>query len=137
MAMAQKPIPWTRHMDIKYHALVEWVKRDLLKLERINTTLNLADHFTKQLGTVLFHCHVEYILGKVPPTYSNAFATFSKSLPTMLAPPTTPTPPIGPVTLFRPIAVTTALLQDSWFISSITCSSDACNGITLLLVVLL
>jgi hypothetical protein len=114
MAMAQKPTPRMHHMDIKYHALVEWVERNLLKLEHIDTTLNLADHFTKQLGTVLFHRHADYILGKVPPTYSNVFATFSKSLPTMLAPPTTPTPPIGPVPLFRLIAVVAAHLRASW-----------------------
>jgi hypothetical protein len=30
MAMAQKPTPRTRHMDIKYHVLVDWIKCDLL-----------------------------------------------------------------------------------------------------------
>jgi hypothetical protein len=78
MAMSQKPTPRTGHMDIKYHALCKWVKRDLLKLERIDTTINLADHFTKQLRRVLFHRRVDYIFGKVPPMYSSAFAQFSK-----------------------------------------------------------
>ena len=70
MANAQKPTPRTRHMDIKYHVLCEWVERDLLKLIRIHTSLNMADHFTKALGPALFHRHVDYILGHVPPTYS-------------------------------------------------------------------
>ena len=69
MANAQKPTPRTRHMDIKYHVLCEWVERDLLKLIRIHTSLNMADPFTKALGPALFHRHVDYILGHVPPTY--------------------------------------------------------------------
>jgi hypothetical protein len=81
MAMAQKPTPRTRHMDIKYHALCELVERDLLKLECIDTTVNLADHFTKQLGRTLFHRHVDYIFGKVPPSYSAAYHQFITCLP--------------------------------------------------------
>ncbi|EJK59937.1 hypothetical protein THAOC_19786 [Thalassiosira oceanica] len=70
MANAQKPTTRTRHMDIKYHVLCEWVERDLIKLERVDTTINMADHFTKQLGPTLFHRHIDYIMGHVPPTYS-------------------------------------------------------------------
>jgi hypothetical protein len=33
MANAQKPTPHTRHMDIKYFSLFEWVERDLMWLE--------------------------------------------------------------------------------------------------------
>jgi hypothetical protein len=80
MAMAQKPTPWAQHMDIKYHVLVKWVEQNLLQLEQINTSMNLADHFTKQLGRTLFHRHVDYILGKVPPTYSCAFDRFRSGL---------------------------------------------------------
>ena len=57
-------------MDLKYNVLCEWVERDLIKLERVATKLNLADHFTKQLGPLLFHRHVDYIMGRVPPQYS-------------------------------------------------------------------
>ncbi len=114
MAMVQKPTPWTRHMDIKYHTLVKWVKRDLLRLKRINTTLNLADHFTKQLGTVLFHCHLDYILGNVPPAYSSASGSFDKPLPAARTPPVTPPPPIGSLPLFRPIVAAAARLRASW-----------------------
>ena len=85
MAMAQKPTPRTRHMDINYHVLIDWVEQDLLQLECIDTSMNLSDHSTKQLGRILFHCHVEYILGKVSPTYSCAFDRFRSDLhkPTM------------------------------------------------------
>lgn len=60
-------------MDIKHRVLCEWVERDLIKLERVDTTLNMADHFTKQLGPLLFYRHIDYILGHVPPQYSSCF----------------------------------------------------------------
>ena len=69
MAMAQKPTPRTRHMDIKYQVICEWVERDLLKLKRIHTSVNLADLFTKHLTTALFYRHTDYVLGHVPPHY--------------------------------------------------------------------
>ncbi len=59
--MAQKPTPRIRHMDIKYHVLIEWVEQDLLQLEHIDTSMNLADHFTKQYGCTLFIHHIDYI----------------------------------------------------------------------------
>ena len=44
MANSQKPTPQALHMDIKYRVLAEWVDRDLVCLERVDTTLNWADH---------------------------------------------------------------------------------------------
>ena len=43
MAMAQKSTPRTRHIDIRYFALAEWVERDLMALERVSTKQNMAD----------------------------------------------------------------------------------------------
>jgi hypothetical protein len=74
MANAQKPTSRTRHMDIRYHVLCEWVERDLIVLERVDTTINEADHFTKLLSRVLFHRHIDYIMRHVPPEYSPAHA---------------------------------------------------------------
>jgi hypothetical protein len=54
MGNAQKPTARTRHIDIKYFVLRDWVERDLILLERINTSLNLADHLTKILLRTLF-----------------------------------------------------------------------------------
>jgi hypothetical protein len=79
MAMAHKPTTRTRHMDIKFHALCEWVERDLLKLERIDTTINMADHFTKSLSPILFRRHTDYIMGRVPPNYAQCNPTFRLS----------------------------------------------------------
>jgi len=42
-------------MDIKYFSICEWVDRDLMLLERIDTKLNLSDHLTKGLTRALFH----------------------------------------------------------------------------------
>ena len=39
-------------------------------LERIDTSINLADHFTKSLLPALFHRHADFILGHIPPAYS-------------------------------------------------------------------
>ena len=55
MGNAQKPTPRTRHMDIKYFSICEWVDRDLMLLECIDTKLNLSDHLTKGLTCALFH----------------------------------------------------------------------------------
>jgi deoxyuridine 5'-triphosphate nucleotidohydrolase len=69
MANAQQPTKRTRHMDIKTFAIQEWVERDLLTLKRINTSDNYADVMTKQTGRTLFYRHMNYILGKIRPTY--------------------------------------------------------------------
>jgi hypothetical protein len=73
MANTQKPTSCTCHMDIRYHVLCKWVERDLIVLERVDTMINKADHFTKLLSWVLFHRHINYIMGHVPPEYSPAY----------------------------------------------------------------
>ncbi len=70
MRNAQKPTPRTRHMDIKYFSICEWVDHDLMHLERIDTPINMSDHFTKALTRALFHRHADFLLGHVPPMYS-------------------------------------------------------------------
>ncbi|KAL7523114.1 hypothetical protein ACHAWF_000378, partial [Thalassiosira exigua] len=70
VANSEKPTSRRRHVDIRYFALCEWVERDLMKLERIDTSQNISYNLTKQLGTVLFYRHTDYIMGRVPPKYS-------------------------------------------------------------------
>jgi hypothetical protein len=70
MANTHKPMTHTWHMDIRYNVLCEWVKQDLFILERVDTNINEANHFTKILAWVLFHQHINYIMGHVPPEYS-------------------------------------------------------------------
>jgi len=83
MANANKPTPRTRHMDIRYFALTEWVERDLIALERVDTSMNMADHFSKQLPPILFSRHVDHILGHVPPPYSPHYKLHAGNVPTM------------------------------------------------------
>ena len=66
MANARRPTSRTRHVDIKWHVLCQWIEQDLIKLERIPTALNIADIFTKQLGPLLFKRHCDYLMGRVP-----------------------------------------------------------------------
>jgi hypothetical protein len=73
MAMAQKPTPRTRHIDIKYHVICQWVEQDMIKLERVASIFNVADIFTKQLGPLLFRRHCDYLMGRVPPQYSSHY----------------------------------------------------------------
>ena len=103
-------------MDIKYHVLCEWVERDLVVMERVDTTINMADHFTKQLGPTLFHRHIDYILGHVPPTYSSCFRRLYSSVQEKLRKPelsTTPLPTTLP-THALPTAAAAAKVLASW-----------------------
>ena len=69
MAQAQKPTPRARRIDIKYHVICQWVEGDLLKLERISTTINIADVFTKHWGQLVYRRQCDYLMGRVPPQY--------------------------------------------------------------------
>jgi hypothetical protein len=73
MANAQKPTTRTRHMDIRFFALSDWVERDLILLEHIHTSINESDHLTKTLERTLFYRHVDYIMGHIPPMYSPCY----------------------------------------------------------------
>ena len=74
MGNAQKPTPWTRHMDIKYFLLCDWVERDLMHLKQVGTKINMADMFTKSLQQLMFYQHADYLLGHVPPKYSPVYS---------------------------------------------------------------
>ena len=79
-------------MDIKYFSLGEWVERDLIKLERVNMDLNIADHYIKQLGPLFFRQHTDYIMGHVPPTYTKCFQQVYTALKERSAPKTKSAP---------------------------------------------
>ncbi len=74
MGNAQKPTPRTRHIDIKYFSMCEWVERDLILLNRIDTSINMSNHLTKSLQTVLFHRHADFLLGHIPPSYPPVYS---------------------------------------------------------------
>jgi hypothetical protein len=72
---AQKPTSRTRHIDIKYFSLCEWVERDLILLDRIDTSINMSDHLTKSLQPLLFHRHADFLLGHIPPSFLPIYST--------------------------------------------------------------
>ena len=75
MGNAHKPTSRTRHINIKYFSLCDWVERDIMFLERIDTSLNMSDNMTKGLETILFHCHTDFILGHIVPMCSLVYDT--------------------------------------------------------------
>ena len=77
-------------------------ERDLMILDRINTSINMSDPMTKGLQTILLHQHANYLLGHIPPmyspiydstigTYSNHLVNISKFTPISYTTPTTVT----------------------------------------------
>ena len=62
---------WNKNGPFLFNFRLQWwVERDLMKLERIDTAVNMADHFTKPLPRILFYRHRDFYMGHVPPTYS-------------------------------------------------------------------
>jgi len=72
MANAQQPTRRTRHMDIKYFALLDWKKQDLLQLHQISTHDNAADTMTKPLTRQLFYRHRDTYMGYRIPAYKRS-----------------------------------------------------------------
>ena len=69
MANAKQPTRRTRHLDIKYFALLNWIETDQIIMTHISTSDNPADALTKTLGTQLFSRHSATLLGKRIPSY--------------------------------------------------------------------
>ena len=69
MANAGQPTKRTRHMDIKVFSLQDWIEQDLLLLTAIETSGNISDTFTKQLGRNLFWKHTDTLMGRNYPQY--------------------------------------------------------------------
>jgi deoxyuridine 5'-triphosphate nucleotidohydrolase len=63
MANAQQPTRRTRHMEIKHFALLDWVEQDLLILQHVPTSQNVADAMTKPLEKTLFYRHFDTYMG--------------------------------------------------------------------------
>ena len=70
MANSGQPTKRTRHMDVKYFAIQNWIKNDLLVLARIDTSDNESDTMTKNVGRTLFYRHQDYLMGEIIPEYA-------------------------------------------------------------------
>ena len=71
MANQRQPTKSTRHIDIRQFAIQDWVESDLLLLRRICSASNYSDALTKPMGRTLHHRHMDYIMGRVCPTYAD------------------------------------------------------------------
>jgi hypothetical protein len=69
MANAKQPKRHTRHMDIKYFALLDWVEQDLLILEAIQTSNNAVNAMTKPLTKQTFYRYYNIYMGLTVPEY--------------------------------------------------------------------
>ena len=63
LAQAPKMTPRTKHIAIKYHHFRESVKSGILIIERVDTTQQLADVFTKAVTLQTFEYLREKIMG--------------------------------------------------------------------------
>jgi hypothetical protein len=69
MVDAQAPTRRTRHVDIRYFALLQWSETGQVKAKSIPTASNISDSMTKPTGRIKFHQHADLFMGRTPPTY--------------------------------------------------------------------
>ena len=69
MVDAGAPTKRTRHVDIRYFALLEWSETGQIKAEAIPTDANLSDSMTTATGLIKFHQHADLYMGRTPPHY--------------------------------------------------------------------
>ena len=79
---AQAPTKRTRHVDIRYFALLQWSASGQIKAEAIKTDENISDSMTKPTGRIKFHQHADIFMGRQPPSYvclphTNTLATLT------------------------------------------------------------
>ena len=58
-----------RHVDLRYFAILDWVKNGDIALKSTHTSDNHSDELTKPLGKILRFRHSDTSLGKLPPSY--------------------------------------------------------------------
>ena len=75
MVSAQAPTKRTRHVDIRYFALLDWSTTKRLTAVNIPTDKNPSDAFTKAVGRTKFHQHADSYMGRIPPPYSTCNTT--------------------------------------------------------------
>ena len=69
MIQAQAPTKRTRHVDIKYFALLQWSESHQLQALPIKTDQNISDSMTKATGRIKFHPHADLYMGRIAPSY--------------------------------------------------------------------
>ena len=67
MITAGAPTKRTRHVDIRYFALLQWSDTGQLTAQSIPTAHNISNLMTKATGRIKFHQHVDLYMGRQPP----------------------------------------------------------------------
>jgi hypothetical protein len=67
MVHSQAPTKRTRHVDIRYFALLQWQQLDYIKVIPVPTDHNISDSMTKATGRTKFHQHADLYLGRSDP----------------------------------------------------------------------
>ena len=58
-----KPTQRSRHIDIRFFAIQDWLKKKDISMYHISGIINPADDLTKPLGWVLHNRHARYLMG--------------------------------------------------------------------------
>jgi hypothetical protein len=71
MANAGKPTERSRHIDVQYFALLQWVKNGDVLLMHIPGNTNPSNALTKPLGWIIHHRHCYRVMGLTVSPYSD------------------------------------------------------------------
>ena len=74
MVEAQAPTKRTRHVDIRYFALLQWQNQKHLVVIPVPTADNISDTMTKATGRIKFHQHTDIYMGRTRPTHGRSAA---------------------------------------------------------------
>jgi hypothetical protein len=74
MVESQAPTKRTRHVDIRYFALLQWQQQKLLNVIPVPTTNNISDSLTKATGRIKFHQHTDIYMGRSRPQLDRSAA---------------------------------------------------------------
>jgi hypothetical protein len=69
MVTASAPTKRTRHVDIRYFALIQWAESGQIQAWPIPTACNIRDSLTKATGRIKFHQHADIFMGRQQPHY--------------------------------------------------------------------
>ena len=80
MVTAGAPTKRTRHVDIRYFALLQWSETGQIRAEAVPTAQNISDSMTKATGRIKFHQHADLYMGRQPPRYVPRKASPAKTV---------------------------------------------------------
>jgi hypothetical protein len=92
MVDSQAPTKRTRHVDIRYFALLQWQKDKHLLVIPVPTADNISDSLTKATGRIKFHQHTDIYMGRTHLTPGRSAAPRPTAHSAINRPSTSPSP---------------------------------------------